>query len=254
MSRPTTWAGSMLVVCTLCSHRSAVAADVETTAPSREVVSAPLPSPSTRDAVDASPLAPHTLPPLPPGEVAPHREQRQSPRGQLALTVGLPIFPGEFLHGELAVDGRYGYKFWWLVPYFSVGFRQTRLDPLGWPWEARMRKLLAWHVTVGTRLEFPASQKLLPFVGIAVERNYWAYTEDSTSYCHESYYPSYWRCYKARDWKTGHALKPQVGLLYKPEPSLALEFWIEYVHVVAPGMFNRSVGIFHPALGLAWHH
>lgn len=189
-----------------------------------------------------------------PGEAVQYPEQRPLPHRQLALTVGVPVFQDQFLVGELSVDVRYGYKFWWLVPYLSGGFRQTRLDPIGWPWATRMKKLLAWHVTVGTRLEFPASQKLFPFVGIAVEQSYWAYTEDATSYCHESYYPSSWRCYKARDWQVGHALKPQVGLLYKPEPSLAIEFWIEYVHVVAPGMFTRSFGFFHPALGLAWHH
>jgi len=35
---------------------------------------------------------------------------------------------------------------------------------------------------------------------------------------------------------------------------LALEFWIEYIHVVAPDMFTRNVAFVHPALGLAWHH
>jgi len=222
----------MLVVCVLFSQPSAFAADIETPAPSGEAVDTP----------------------LPPGEVAQDRKQRPLPRGQLALTVGVPVFHDKFLNGELTVDVRYGYKFWWLVPYLSGGFRQTRLDPLGWPWEARMRKLRAWHVTLGTRLEIPASRKLLPFFGIAVERGYWAYTDDSTPYCHESYYPDAWRCYKAMDWKVGHALKPQIGLLYKPEPSFALEFWIEYVHVAAPEMFKRSFGFFHPALGIAWHH
>jgi hypothetical protein len=117
-----------------------------------------------------------------------------------------------------------------------------------------MEKLLAWHVSAGIRLEYPASRKLQPFVGFSAERNYWAYTEDSTSYCHDSYYPDEWRCYKARDWKSGYALKPQIGLLYKPEPSLALEFWFEYIHVVAPDMFTRNVAFVHPALGIAWHH
>jgi hypothetical protein len=179
----------------------------------------------------------------------------QPARGQLALTVGVPISSGDdFVHGELTVDFRYGYKFWWLVPYVSGGFRQSRLDPLGWPWEARMRKLRAWHGTLGVRMEFPASRKLLPFIGIAAERDTWAYTEDSTAYCRESYYPAHWRCYQAWDWKSGHAVKPQVGLLYVPEPSLALEFWLEYVHVMAPDMFEQSIGFFHPALGIAWHH
>jgi hypothetical protein len=222
--------GSMLVVGVLFSQRSAFAAEADPLSPSGK-------------AVDASP-----------GVAVQNREQPPTPRGQAALTVGVPFLLDKFVIGELTVDFRYGHKFWWLVPYVSGGFRQSRLDPTGWPWATRMKKLMAWHVTVGTRLEFPASQKLLPFVGIAVEQSYWAYTEDSTSYCHESYYPSAWRCYKARDWQVGHALKPQVGLLYSPEPSLALEFWVEYIHVVAPGMFTRSIGIIHPALGLAWHH
>ncbi len=229
MPRTAACARSMFVGCLLSTQSPAFAADV-----GKPAVSG-----------DAVPLT---------DQAARYREQAQPPRGQLALTVGVPVFHDEFLHGELTVDGRYGYKFWWLVPYVSGGFRQTRLDPLGWAWEARMRKLLAWHVTLGTRLEFPASQKLLPFVGIAGELDDWAYTEDSTSYCHESDYPDAWRCYKAKDWKAGRALKPQVGLLYEPEPSLALEFWVEYIHVVAPAMFKRSVDIVHPALGIAWHH
>jgi hypothetical protein len=181
-------------------------------------------------------------------------QQESVTPGQLALTVGLPVTHQKYLQGELSVDFRYGYKLWWVVPYISGGFRQSRLDPLGWPWEARMRKLRAWHVTLGARLEFPASRHLFPFIGMAAERAYWAYTEDSTSYCHESYYPDSWRCYRAMDWKPGYGLKPQAGLLYKPEPSLALEFWVEYVHVIAPEMFTRNIGFFNPAVGLAWHH
>lgn len=230
ISRSSKCVGSVLVVGVLFSHSSAFAAEGELPPPSGKAVDAPL------------------------GEAVQNREQLQMPRGQAALTVGVPLFLDKYLIGELTVDFRYGHKFWWLVPYISGGFRQTRLDPIGWPWATRTKKLLAWHVTVGTRLEFPASRKLLPFVGLAVEQSYWAYTEDSTPYCHESYYPSAWRCYKARDWQVGHALKPQVGLLYMPESSLALEFWFEYIHVVAPGMFTRSIGIIHPALGLAWHH
>jgi hypothetical protein len=175
-------------------------------------------------------------------------------RGQAALTVGLPFFPDRHVEGELAVDVRYGYKFWWLVPYLAGGFRQVRLDPLSWPWEARDRKLRAWHISVGARIEFPASRKLFPFVGIAAERNFWAYTQDSSSYCDQPWYPSAWRCYAAFDWKSGYGVKPQVGLIYTPEPSLGLEFWVEYIHVVAPDMFTRNIHFFSPSLGLAWHH
>jgi hypothetical protein len=103
-------------------------------------------------------------------------------------------------------------------------------------------------------VEFPASQRLLPFVGMGIERNAYSYTEDSTAYCHEPYYPDAWRCYQSTDSKMGYGLKPQIGFLYLPEPSLALEFWIEYIHVVSKEMFTRDVGFVHPALGLSWHH
>jgi hypothetical protein len=185
---------------------------------------------------------------------ADERDQEPLPRGQAALTTGLPFFPERYLEGELAVDIRYGYKFWWLVPYLAGGFRQARLDPLNWPWEARNRKLRGWHFTVGARLEVPASRKLFPFLGIGVERAFWAYTEDAAPYCQESWYPSAWRCYRGWDWKAGYGIKPQIGLVYKPERSLGLEFWIEYVHVVDPDMFNRNIHFLSPSLGLAWHH
>jgi len=188
------------------------------------------------------------------GTASLHGEPRDPRPGQLALTVGVPQFRGEFLRGELTVDLRYGYKLWWLVPYVAGGFRQVRLDPLDWPWMARDKKLRAWHATLGVRIELPASQKLLPFLGIAIERTQWSYTEDSTSYCHESYYPDSWRCYQSPDHKFGTAIKPQFGFLYKPEPSLTLEFWVEYVRVDAPEMFTRTFTFVHPALGLAWHH
>jgi hypothetical protein len=128
------------------------------------------------------------------------------------------------------------------------------MDPAMVPYEARKRKLLAWHVTAGVRLEIPATRKLFPFVGIAGELAYWAFTADSSEYCHESFYPDAWRCYKPMDWKPGRAIKPQIGLLYKPEPSLALEFWVEHTTVYAPGMFTRRVTVINPAVGVAWHH
>ena len=215
-------AGTMLLACSLVSPRTASAGEISTAAP-----------PDRTDVNRAQPLP---------------------TRGQAALTVGLPLFPDKYVLGELAVDIRYGYKFWWLVPYVSGGFRQVRLDPFDYAWEARNRKLRAWHITVGTRIEFPASRKLVPFIGIAVEQSYWAYTEDSTSYCHESWYPESWRCYKAMNWTIGYAVKPQFGLVYKPEPSLGLEFWLEYIHAVAPDMFNRNLRFFSPSVGLAWHH
>jgi hypothetical protein len=173
---------------------------------------------------------------------------------QLALTVGVPFFDNGILNGDLTVDVRYGLKFWWIVPYVSGGFRQARMDPAFVPSEAQKKKLLAWHATVGLRLELPASRSLFPFIGIAGELDYWAFSGDSTAYCHESFYPDAWRCYRPMDHKPGGALKPQIGLLYKPEPALALEFWVEYGYVDAPGMFTRRVWFFNPSLGMAWHH
>jgi hypothetical protein len=68
--------------------------------------------------------------------------------GQLGLTVGVPFFDETVLHGDLSVDLRYGYKFWWFVPYVSGGFRQVRMDPEMVPAEAEKKKVLAWHVVL----------------------------------------------------------------------------------------------------------
>lgn len=174
--------------------------------------------------------------------------------GQLALTVGVPFFDDSLLHGDVTVDIRYGRKYWWFVPYVSGGFRATRMDPAQVPPEARRDKVYAWHATLGMRFEIPATRQLFPFVGLAGEVGYWAFTEDSTGYCHKDFYPDAWRCYRPNEYKRGTALKPQIGLLYKPEPSLALEFWVEYGIVQASEMFTRRVGFIHPAVGVAWHH
>jgi hypothetical protein len=195
-----------------------------------------------------------------PGDPAPGRDPSTSPPppplsgGQLGITVGVPFFDESILNGDVTVDVRYGRKFWWLVPYVSVGFRQTRLDPALVPDIARRKKLEAWHVTAGLRLEIPASEKLFPFVGIAGELNRWGFTASTLEFCQEDFYPEAWRCYERYQWKNGWAVKPQVGLIYKPEPSLALEFWVERGVVDAPGMFTRQVTFIHPALGFAWHH
>jgi hypothetical protein len=181
-------------------------------------------------------------------------EPGESPQNQLGLTVGVPFFDNELLHGDMNVDLRYGHKLSWLVPYVSGGFRQTRMDPARIPEEAKRKKLQAWHITAGLRLELPAVEgKLYPFVGIAGELSYWGHTADTTSYCHEAFYPDAWRCYQPFDWKSGGGVKQQVGLLYKPEPSLAIELWVERATVHAPGMFTRLVSIVSPGVGMAWH-
>lgn len=174
--------------------------------------------------------------------------------GQLGLTVGLPFFDDDLLHGDLTVDIRYGRKFWWFVPYLAGGFRATRMDPARVPPEAHRDKLIAWHATLGLRFEIPASRQLLPFIGLAGEVGYWAFTEDSTGYCHQDFYPDAWRCYQPNEYKRGTALKPQLGLLYRPESSLALEFSVEYGIVQASEMFTRRVTFIHPAVGVIWLH
>lgn len=200
-------------------------------------------------------------PPAPPQEAA--HQHHAAPQdaaapplsgGQLGITVGVPFFDESILNGDMTVDVRYGRKFWWLVPYFSVGFRQTRLDPALVPDHARRKKLEAWHVTAGLRLEIPATDKLFPFVGMSAELSRWGFTASTLEFCHEDFYPNAWRCYERYQWKNGRAVKPQVGLIYKPEPSLALEFWVERGVVDAPGMFTRQVTFINPALGFAWHH
>lgn len=166
----------------------------------------------------------------------------------------MPFFDESILHGDLTLDARYGHKFWWLVPYLSGGFRQTRMDPALIPEEAKRKKLVAWHGTVGLRVEVPAIKgRLYPFVGIAGELSAWAFTADSSAYCNESFYPDAWRCYRPMDWKSGGAVKRQIGLLYKPEPALAVELWIEQASVHAPGMFTRLVRVVSPGVGVAWH-
>jgi hypothetical protein len=173
---------------------------------------------------------------------------------QLAITVGVPFYDDRILHGDITVDARYGYKVWWLVPYVSVGFRQARMDPTLVPDIAKAKKLEAWHVTFGVRLQIPASRQVIPFVGVAGELAYWGFTANTHAYCHESFYPDAWRCYEHHNWKPGRAIKAQIGILYKPEPNLALEFWVERGFIDAPEMFTRTVSFYNPALGVAWHH
>lgn len=83
MSHTAMCLGSMFFIGVLISQPSALAADVGSPAPSGGAVGAP----------------------LPPGEAAQYRAQPQAPRGQLALTVGVPVFHDKFVDGELTVSG-----------------------------------------------------------------------------------------------------------------------------------------------------
>ncbi|NLE88946.1 MAG: hypothetical protein GX607_21400 [Myxococcales bacterium] len=196
--------------------------------------------------VDSPPIAG----PLPGDEEDPFTSRR----GQLGIAVGVPFYDDSIIHGDMTVDVRYGRKFWWLVPSISGGFRQARLDPAQVPDHARRKKLEAWHATVGLRLEIPTSPRIFPFVGIAGELSTWSFTADTTDFCQDAFYPDAWRCYRRQDWKMGWAVKPQLGFVYKPEPSLALEFWVERGTVFAPDTFTRRVSFIAPALGFTWHH
>lgn len=216
----------------------------------------PIPEAVTEPADERPPLRLRDLPPAPEAavrQVEVHDWETPRP-GQAAITVGVPFYDESILHGDMTVDVRYGRKFGWLVPYLSGGFRQTRLDPVKVPDHARRKKLEAWHVTFGLRVEIPATRQLFPFFGISGELTRWAFQADTYEYCDASYYPDAWRCYEPYRWKPGRAIKPQVGLIYKPEPSLGLEFWVERGIVDAPEMFTRRVTFFNPALGFAWHH
>ena len=99
--------------------------------------------------------------PLPPKPASDNHNPWPTTPGQLGLTVGVPFFDDDVLHGDLTVDVRYGRKFWWLVPYLSGGFRQARMDPVLVPKEAEKKKLLAWHATLGVRLEIPATKTIV---------------------------------------------------------------------------------------------
>lgn len=177
-----------------------------------------------------------------------------NPPGQLGLTVGLPFFDESVTYPDLTVDLRYGHRFWWLVPSLGGGFRQLRLNPRLVPEIAEKKKILAWHVSLGLRVEFPATRRLFPFVGLSTELAYWASTADTTDYCRESYYPNSWRCYEAMLYRPGAAIKPILGIVFKAEPSLALEAWVERITALSDGMFTRTVTLYHPAVGVAWHH
>jgi hypothetical protein len=173
---------------------------------------------------------------------------------QISLTAGVPFFDESILHGDLSVDLRIGYKLWWLVPYVAGGFRQTRMDPALVPDIAKKKKIVAWHVTAGVRLEIPASRRFIPFIGLGGELAAWGFTSTSTEFCEDSYYPNAWRCYdEALDWKRGWAIKPHIGFLFKPEPGYAVEFWLERGTVWAPDFFTRRVTFYNPSFGMAAH-
>jgi hypothetical protein len=184
----------------------------------------------------------------------PRERQVKHPPNQLALTVGIPYFDKSMiLSGDLSVDLRYGHKFWWLVPSIGGGFRQARFDRDFVPDEVRTKKLLAWHVSLGLRVEFPASDKLFPFIGVSGELSHWAFSANTESYCKDDFYPDALLCYEDMNYQAGRAIKPIVGLVYQPMSDLGLEIWVERITAVSHGMFSRTVTVYNPSLGIAWH-
>ena len=197
-------------------------------------------------------------PPLRIGPVNPAPEDPGEPRiehppNQLALTVGIPYFDDAILTGDLSVDVRYGHKFGWFVPSIGGGFRQGRFDPELVPPEARTKKLFAWQISLGLRVELPLSDKLFPFIGVSAELSQWAFSANTESYCKDGFYPESLRCYEAMDYQGGRAIKPIVGLVYQPLSDLGLEIWVERISAVSHGMFTRAVTLYNPSLGVAWH-
>ncbi|HKO50604.1 MAG TPA: hypothetical protein VJV79_22930 [Polyangiaceae bacterium] len=218
----------------------------------------PAPSASPGPAVTDEPIEqrlplPLRLGPVSPAPEEPEERQTKHPPNQLALTVGIPYFNDSILSGDLSVDMRYGHKFWWIVPSIGGGFRQARFDPEFVPPEARTKKLFAWQVSLGLRVEFPASEKLFPFIGVSGEFSLWAFSANTESYCKDDFYPDAMHCYEAMDYQVGRAIKPIVGLVYQPMSDLGLEIWVERITAVSHGMFARVVTLYNPSLGVAWH-
>ena len=258
-----------LVVLSLSLYASSALANLEpetSASPAPEISASPVPETSTPPVpetsappVPAVPNAPmEQRPPLRLGPVSPALEepakrQVSHPPNQLALTVGIPYFNDLILSGDLSVDLRYGHKFGWFVPSVGGGFRQARFDPEAVPSEARTKKLFAWQVSLGLRVEFPVSNKLFPFIGVSGELSRWAFSANTESYCKDDFYPDSMRCYEAMDHQAGRAIKPIVGLVYQPMPDLGLEIWVERITALSHGMFTRAVTLYNPSLGVAWH-
>jgi hypothetical protein len=222
------------------------------TSASPEPATSASPEPAAPD-VPAEQRPPLRIGPVSPAPEDPEARHIEHPPNQLALTVGIPYFDDSILTGDLSVDVRYGHKFWWVVPSIGGGFRQARFDRELVPAEARTKKLFAWQVSLGLRVELPVSDKLFPFIGVSAELSQWAFSANTESYCKDDFYPDSMRCYEAMDYQGGRAIKPILGLVYQPLSDLGLEIWVERINVVSHGMFTRALTLYNPSLGVAWH-
>ncbi len=202
------------------------------------------PSPSTPSASDAALL--------------PEEEDWTPTFGELGITVGLPYFDDEILRPDVNVEVRAGRRIAFFVPHVALGYRIARLDPNVVPDEVYANQIESPYVSVGARFEAPVSQTFVPFVGIGADLAWWSVTFDTAEYCQPGnqpeWYPSAWSCYEHDDWAFAPVYRAQLGLLIRPEPSLAIEVLGEAARIPPGDMFNRTVTLFTPSVGMAWHY
>jgi hypothetical protein len=178
--------------------------------------------------------------------------------GQLGITVGLPYFDDDILRPDLNVELRAGRRIAFVVPHLALGYRIARLDPNVVPDEVYANQLESAYVSVGARFEAPMSRSFVPFVGIGADLAWWSVTLDTDKYCQPgaraTWYPSAWRCYDKDDWAWAPVYRAQLGILIRPEPSLAVEILGEAALIPPADMFTRRVTLLTPSVGMAWHY
>lgn len=177
---------------------------------------------------------------------------------ELGISVGMPYFDDEILRPDVTVEGRYARRILdFIVPNVGLGYRIARLDPNVVPDEVYANQLESAFLSLGLRLEAPITPWFRPFVGGAADLAWWSTTFDTVDYCtapSATWYPSAWRCYDKDDWALAPVYRGQIGLLLKPEPSMAIELVAEAAVIPPADMFTRQVTLLTPSVGFAWHH
>jgi hypothetical protein len=170
----------------------------------------------------------------------------------------MPYFDDEILRPDVTVEGRYARRFLDLiVPNLGVGYRIARLDPNVVPDEVYANQIESPFLSLGLRVEAPITSWFRPFIGGAADLAWWSTTFSTFDYCNDpsaTWYPSSWRCYDKEDWAFAPVYRGQVGLLLKPEPSMAIELVAEAAIIPAADMFTRQLTLLTPSVGFAWHH
>ncbi len=178
--------------------------------------------------------------------------------GELGITVGLPYFDDDILRPDMNVEVRAGRRIAFVVPQLAVGYRIARLDPNVVPDEVYANQIESPYFSLGARFEAPLSRSFVPFVGIGVDVAWWSVTFDTDKYCQPGnqpeWYPSAWRCYDKDDWELAPVYRAQLGLLIRPEPSLAIELVAEAATIPPADMFTRRVTLLTPSVGMTWHY